>query len=304
MTTENNRQGNFRRGIFLLFFSAASFSLSLVLANKAIQAGTTPLTISLARYSISALLMVPFLIITGRTFKLPKDPGYVFFICILGFLVLGLTLTYVGSVQYIPVSLAVLIFYTNPFLVALVARALDGTPLTPLRLGAMAMAFLGLGLALEIWDAINLDWRGLALAAGASLTLTGIYIISGRAMRKVDSQTLSFHAFVVATVFAALATLLTGGPVWPTVDEGWLWLFLTAIFYAMGQSFVFAGIAEAGPVSSSLIMNMEPVFTIIFALLLLGERLHPVQSVGAALVIAAVFVVSRRPAKDPAGDGR
>ena len=288
----------YRRGLLFLLLSALGFSTSLVLANKALLAGASPLTINLARFIIASVLVFGFLKLTRRDVH---APGSVVPAIVLGCLVLSLSLSYVSSTQYIPVSLAVLVFYTNPFMVALVARALDKTPLTPVRLLAMVVAFAGLGMALEIWNAFALDWRGVSLATLTALSLTGIYIVSGRAMRAIAPQTLSFQAFLAAAVIVALITVLTGGPVWPQANTGWVWLALTGVFYALGQGFIFSGIALAGPVPSSLIMNLEPVFTIALAVLLLGDRLGPVQALGAGLVIAAVYAVSRTgKAKPPA----
>ncbi|MCP4008337.1 MAG: EamA family transporter, partial [Proteobacteria bacterium] len=43
---------------------------------------------------------------------------------------------------------------------------------------------------------------------------------------------------------------------------------------------------------AAILMNMEPVFTIALAMLLLGEQFDRQQVAGAALVIAAVFTVT------------
>lgn len=52
---------------------------------------------------------------------------------------------------------------------------------------------------------------------------------------------------------------------------------------------------------SSLVMNLEPVASILFGFLLLGQILTPIQLSGAAIVIAAVVAVKlddlRKPAK-------
>jgi drug/metabolite transporter (DMT)-like permease len=53
------------------------------------------------------------------------------------------------------------------------------------------------------------------------------------------------------------------------------------------------GVARVGPVVSNLFLNLIPVFALILAVLLLGERLAWLQAVGAALVMASVAAGAR-----------
>ena len=47
-----------------------------------------------------------------------------------------------------------------------------------------------------------------------------------------------------------------------------------------------------------MITNLEPVLGILFAMLILGERMSPVQGTGIALVIASIFAMEmKRPTK-------
>ena len=49
-----------------------------------------------------------------------------------------------------------------------------------------------------------------------------------------------------------------------------------------------------GSVRTSLLMNFEAVSAILLGYLILGQALTPMQLVGAAIVIAALFVARRR----------
>jgi drug/metabolite transporter (DMT)-like permease len=43
-----------------------------------------------------------------------------------------------------------------------------------------------------------------------------------------------------------------------------------------------------------MLMNMEPIFTIILAAILLGERLSPLQLAGAGMVITGIILITGR----------
>ena len=63
---------------------------------------------------------------------------------------------------------------------------------------------------------------------------------------------------------------------------------MTAILYAA---------AMLGATRVAVVMNVEPLASIVLTFLILGERLGPMQIVGALLVVAAIFAsVPRRAA--------
>ncbi len=63
-------------------------------------------------------------------------------------------------------------------------------------------------------------------------------------------------------------------------------VFATAVAI---QAF-YAGVSRLGAARAALVSTLEPVFTVTLAVLLLGERLAPLQMLGGALVVAAVLL--------------
>ena len=76
----------------------------------------------------------------------------------------------------------------------------------------------------------------------------------------------------------------------PHGDAGW-WGF-AVMLGAFLVAFVafYQGIRLIGPVRMATIMNIEPVVTIAFAVLLLGEGLSPRHVIGTAIVLAGIFL--------------
>lgn len=65
-------------------------------------------------------------------------------------------------------------------------------------------------------------------------------------------------------------------------------------FYCVAIVSMFTAVKWIGPVKTSLMMCVEPLVAISFAIVLLGERLTMQQLIGAALVIVAVVAVQRQ----------
>ena len=83
----------------------------------------------------------------------------------------GVGIGYMSAVAFIPVSVAVVIFFTFPILIVLLSPLVDGGGMRGSLLVLAAIAFTGV--ALVIGPGIGaLDWRGVALAGLASISAT------------------------------------------------------------------------------------------------------------------------------------
>jgi drug/metabolite transporter (DMT)-like permease len=60
--------------------------------------------------------------------------------------------------------------------------------------------------------------------------------------------------------------------------------------------FMSEGLRRIGPNQASLVACVGPIATIVFAAMFLGEPITAVQSLGAALVLAGVMIISLKPA--------
>jgi O-acetylserine/cysteine efflux transporter len=97
------------------------------------------------------------------------------------------------------------------------------------------------------------------------------------------------------TLAAFPAVLLVGRPQVP-----WRWVIAVGLILGVTKfSLLFAGMAAGMPAGlSSLVLQSQAVFTMLFAVLLLRERPRPVQVAGLAVALAGVGVVATRMGAD------
>jgi drug/metabolite transporter (DMT)-like permease len=71
-------------------------------------------------------------------------------------------------------------------------------------------------------------------------------------------------------------------------------LRLSASGIAIGIAYIafFAGLRIIGPVRASVLMNSEPIYTILLAAIMLGEELSHLQVLGAGLVVGGIIMVN------------
>jgi drug/metabolite transporter (DMT)-like permease len=277
-------------GVGLLLLSALGFTIAMLFANMAYKDGIDVHTTNAARYLATVVFLFLFQKIRGKKLGLPPRERYTSLA--LGISVFMMGLGYLGATQYIPISLAVLLFYTFPVFVAVIARFTENESITAIRLIAIIIAFIGLGLAMEVHSLTNLNWQGVAFGFLSSLGCTTFVIVNSRSMRTADPQAVNFHCLAAGTVFFAAFLFFTGGPTGMLSYSALSKLCVSGLALAVGYVTLFTGLEIIGPVKTSMLMNAEPILTITLAASLLGERLVSIQLIGAALVILGIILIT------------
>jgi drug/metabolite transporter (DMT)-like permease len=123
----------------------------------------------------------------------------------------------------------------------------------------------------------------------AALGLTTVIILNNRLVGDGDSQPITFHMMLSASVVFAVVTWIAGDYALPDTLAGWTGFLIGPSAYAVAIVTVFVAISLAGPAPAAMSMNVEPVASLTFGFLILGQALSSVQIFGAGLVIAAVL---------------
>ena len=200
----------------------------------------------------------------------------------------GVSICYLSSVAFIPITIAAVIFYTFPILIVLLSPFIDRKPLTLAMAGIVASAFVGVVLVLGSASG-DLDPRGLLLAAGASLSAALQFFAGTRC------QTTSVPAKIVLTQLivlpvAAAASFFTGGQFSAETQLAALVpVLLTIGGFVLGFGFHLLALARISASVAGLAFCLEPVVAAFTSALVLGERLAPIQYVGGAIVIVAIM---------------
>lgn len=208
-------------------------------------------------------------------------------ILLLGLGVVAQTLLVQVAVKRLPVTLAILVFYTYPFLTATASAVLGDHRLTRTRVLSLVAAFGGLALVLGV-NPDRVDPLGVAAAFGASLAFTGILVMTPRLAPGVAAPLRTFLMMGTAATVFATSAVATDTFVLPSDWPAWQGLAGLAVFYAAGIVMLFMLLPSVGAASAAVILNLEPVAVAGIAGLALGERLGPWQWVGALIVVGAI----------------
>jgi drug/metabolite transporter (DMT)-like permease len=302
-------------GVLLVVVSAASFGSGALFAKPVYAEGVGWLTLLCWRFGIAATLSWAWLLVDrGRRAGLRRtDRRRLVVALVLGLVYLGNSSTYYASLETVSASLAALIVYIYPAIVAVLTLRL-GRPLEGRRAWlALGMALLGVILAIGgIPTGTAPPLVGL-LQVLASPVIYSVWIVAqarlaGERQDRVgdasddgaESATAAALMMTSTAIGFWIIALATGTPVAPGQIPGGAWPGMVAVavistFVAI-QAFS-AGSRLIGAAQSSLISTVEPVWTICLAALILGERLGPIQLAGGVLVIGGVILAQLRTAE-------
>ncbi len=203
----------------------------------------------------------------------------------------------------LPVALALLAFNTYPIWTAFWARVIYRQRPERALLVAMPVILLGLALALDVLGAASGlgaagQWArigaGVAFALGAAATFGLALVVTQHETADLDGRVRTAGTMSIAGVVALATVALQGGFQLPTATAGWWGLATLTFLYGTAFTIMFTVLPRLGVVGNSAIMNVEPVFALVMAWLILGQAIAPVQVAGALIVVGAVMALGMR----------
>ncbi|MFH6786231.1 MULTISPECIES: DMT family transporter [Methylobacterium] len=200
-----------------------------------------------------------------------------------------------AGLAVLPASQAIVLGYTTPFWVALMAPPILGERLGPSGLAGVGLGLVGLAVLL---NPAAFDWgradtvTGCALVLAASLAwAANIVLIRSRPWSAGPLQLLVWQALVAALVLTGLALWRDGPPRFAWTGETVMLLLLSSLVGTVLGYWAMGIVNRSLPaVTTALGLTATPLVGIACAALLLGERIDPALAAAAGLIVAGLVV--------------
>jgi drug/metabolite transporter (DMT)-like permease len=279
--------------LLLLVVAATAFSTLAVFMKFAFAAGVNLTTLLAFRFLFSALFCFATLVATGKSAVLPRSLHWRIFM-LGGIVHVAVSAFYTVAVQRLPASLTGLIFYLYPAIVALVAALTGRESLNRFKLAALAVCFAGLIQVLGVSFA-EASVSGLLFGIAAAFMQACHVLLSDRIIAELSPLlTVGWSALVTSTAFFGYG-LITDSLFWQLPPAGWWAIFGTGFFANfIGIVCFFGGMKSAGPSDASIVMNLEPVLTVILSVLLLEETFSSGQALGGGAILFGLYLLQRK----------
>jgi drug/metabolite transporter (DMT)-like permease len=277
------------RAVLLIIVSALSFGSISVLTVLTTSAGVPLLTAMMWRYLLGAALL-------GAVAPL-KEIRSIPRRRIIQLMLIGgcgqALITYLSlhALEYIPVGPLAFLFYTYPAWVAMLAAVRRTERLTPIRATALILALTGVTIMVGA-PTEKLNPVGVLLALASALLYSAYLPALEHVQEGLPVLLATLLLITGAAISFLLAALFAGELFLPAGTTVWANIFLLAfVSTVIAFCALIKGLSVLGPVRTAIIATVEPFFTAMLGILILGNRFSTATLIGGVLIAAAVLLI-------------
>lgn len=290
-------------GLLLALSSAATFGTSGSFAGSLLEAGWTPGSAVTVRVVVAALVLTApaLVLLRGHLARLRRGASTTVLYGVAA--VAGAQLCYFNAVDHLSVAVALLLEYSGALLVVGWLWLRHGQAPRRLTVAGAAVAVVGLALVLDLVGDAELDAVGVLWGLGAAVGLATYFVLSAGTEDALPPLVVAWGGLAVGGVVLCVAGVLGVLPLAaPRVDVvladrqvSWLVPVLGLSLVAAVVAYVTGvlGARALGAKVASFVGLTEVLFAVLFAFLLLGQELTPMQLAGGLLVLAGIALVQR-----------
>ncbi|HLE73044.1 MAG TPA: DMT family transporter [Anaerolineales bacterium] len=279
------------KGRAFAFGAVFLMSLAPILIKLGILQSLDAIPLLTLRFWLAALVLWPvFFIVDRRVLRVRRKQLLPLFLASAIFA--ASYLLYYLALPYIGASIDHMLVAVSPAVVLLLLF-IDGRRAGPSSLARLALVFVGLYLLIAPTGSLSLV--GVLLGLGGTVTYGGFLFFVEKWLPEVPSMTVTLYVdTIVALLLGGVYLLQYGGWV-PVSPSGWWIIAITGLFStALGHFFFVSSVKTIGSGETALINPFETVFTVLLAILFLGESLNSTQWLGGALILASAFLIGRQ----------
>lgn len=205
-----------------------------------------------------------------------------------------LTLFY--GFKHTSISSAVIIYNMCPVYVMIAAPLLLKESISKLQIAVICASFLGLLMIVGHDLLEGYGYMGMALSAVSGLLYATIVLINRSIKVRLDNQTATF-AQIFTAMIVLLPFVLMDGNVFTVISLDAMAIIFTILLgilhTGVAYSLFFSLSAQMKSVEIVSYSYLEPLFGILFSVIVVGEVLTPLQIVGGVFILGSTFIGER-----------
>jgi drug/metabolite transporter (DMT)-like permease len=288
----------------MLFGTVLLWALNSTVTRYVLTHGFQPLAYATIRYGAATALFWGFTYYRERSFRIAlRDLRLVLLAA--AFIFVN-QIFFVYSIDKTSAATVTLFLGSTPIFIGVLASVIGLERMGRGFWVAAAVSLVGVGFVASGSGGFSGRLVGDGLAIMTAATWAGYSVLITPLMRRYSPFRIS--SLVLLFGWIPLAIAGTQQTTAQSFHFGHL-MWLCFAFAVIGPLFLtnilwFTAISRVGPSRASLFSNMQPLFGVLFALVLLGEHLTRWEVVGGVAILTAVLVErsQQRPALEPPGD--
>ncbi|MGE5391169.1 MAG: DMT family transporter [Deltaproteobacteria bacterium] len=282
-------------GFIYVALSALMYATMPLLGKYAYGSGLEPDQVIFLRYGLAFLILATYLPICKKTAPLSKSP----LVWLQGSIFIMGSLFYFFALRLLPVSLVTIILFSYPALVSLLSIVVYREKLGLGHFAAVLLAIAGTGLAGGFAPShMQISTIGVLLAAATAVCYTVFCVLGQKTTDGTSPLSLTASISFAGIIIILLFFHSPGFLLKLNLLQLFIGLALGLVDTVMAVSFYLKGIQLIGAARASLVSILEPVLTVLMAVLFLHEHLGVFQLAGLLLVLTSMFMTLRSGAQE------
>jgi drug/metabolite transporter (DMT)-like permease len=274
----------------MVLISATAFGTLSILAKLAYSAGLGTFQLLAFRFVLAAGGMWALALLMRQNPLLLNARQLLSLLALGSVVYTGQSTTYFTALRSLPATICILIVYIYPSLVVVSDWLFSRRPVSGWHGVAVVGSFLGVALLLG-GTQFRIAWA-LVFAFAAPVLYTIYFLLGERVMSSVPALAASAVIMSGAALAFCVIAVFDRQLVLPRTATGWaVGCAIATVPTMLAISLLMAGLPRIGAARAALLSTLEPLVTVLLAVVLLGDQLSLLQVAGGAFVILAVVVV-------------
>lgn len=201
-------------------------------------------------------------------------------------------LCFFGSARLATISVSLIVFSTTPFFTSIIE------PLYYRRKMSLFEVFLGIMVVIGIACIFTFESEyvlGIVVGSFGSFLAAIFTIVNSKLTHRLKAEAINFYEMGAACGFVALLMAASAGAAWfdipftSPVGQDWLWILVLAFGCTLYPNLkVLDLLKRFSAFTVNLSINMEPVYGILLALLVFGEK----EQMSVGFYVGATIIIS------------
>ncbi|MFH2103873.1 MAG: DMT family transporter [Chloroflexota bacterium] len=274
-------------GIQAALASAVFLGLAPVFGKQAILFGFSPLSVVALRTILATSLLLLIMVVFQRGFLFIYPAGLMG--CGLAGAINGLgSILYYLSLGRLNPSVGQLLYSLYPVFLVL-WLSIDNQKPGRVTLLRISLALTGV-ILLTALDAQRVDWIGIALMLGAAALYAMHLPINQRVLFDIPAPTVTLYTLLAMSAIVVPAFFIFDRQ-YPSIELPWWPLIGLTLVTFFSRLTLFLGVKHLGGMQTALLGLGELLITITISHIWLGERLLPIQWLGALFLFASLALI-------------
>lgn len=280
------------KAVLSAFMTPFFLGVAPVFGKMGMNAGADPFTVAALRTVVAVLILWGAYLIFFRRFI------YIYPAGLLGCVVIG-TVNGIGSLFFyaglgtLDAGLTQLLNGMYVVFAVILVR-LGGEVLDRRVIVRVLLSVAGL-MIVAGFGSEAVDFTGVGLMLGSALMFAGTMILSQYVLSEMPSPTAALYILTTMAILVLMVWLASGGQQAPMdVGQAVLPIVILGLTTALSRLAMFAGVKFLGSMQTAILAIGEIIVALLFAFVLLGERLTVEQWLGVSLMLASILLVRTR----------